>query len=160
MSRFALLPLLFALATGPTNAGENDLSAAQVRALAHEIVTHTPEHVHWAKGTHFAWVLLAQPAPDLFPDVTAAVRALLAERYTVYDDEASVPPEYRSTDEIGITYVSGFLFHFEVRILRPGVVEVTYSDFESSLAGSRQTVSYRWRRGRWTTLFRGRVFVA
>ena len=103
---------------------------------------------------------LAQPAPDLFPDVTAAVRALLAERYTVYDDEASVPPEYRSTDEIGITYVSGFLFHFEVRILRPGVVEVTYSDFESSIAGSRQTVSYRWRRGRWTTLFRGRVFVA
>lgn len=147
----AVLPGLF-MSTGLAEAAEPPLSRAQSLALAREIVLHTPEHLHFASGSHFSWVLLGANPADRFPEVTREVRALLAERYTIYESAGEVPADKVRRDEYGTSYVSGFRFEFSIGRPDKGSIQVTYSDYESPLAGSSQSIRYRWKRGAWLTV--------
>ena len=43
--------------TIPVTAVEKEYSDAQLNALAREALKHTPEKLHWVKGTTFSWVV-------------------------------------------------------------------------------------------------------
>jgi hypothetical protein len=139
---------------------EEPLSPAQMDGLAVEALKHTPEHVHWAKGTRFSWVLFGVPADSKQIGIWNRIRAKLAERYQVFDSNDEIPAGLVQPDEIGACFVDGFSFTVSVRVIDSTTVEVTYSDFENSLAGSRQEIKYRWSGSCWRVRSKGPLVVS
>jgi hypothetical protein len=128
---------------------EEPLSPAQAEGLAAEALRHTPENLHWAKGTRFSWVLFVVPKDSTQVDLMNRIRTKLAKRYQVFDTAADIPPGLVDSDAGHTTYRDGFLFSVSVQIVDPKTVDVTYSDFENSLAASHQKIRYRWNGSRW-----------
>ena len=142
--------------------GRDVFSAKQADRLAAEVVQHTPEYLHWAKGTRFSWVLLDTPDRD-FVDVAEKVRTLLRKRYTVYTSESEVPEsliQHDTNEGLGPRYIHGFRFSWRITTLSGAEIEVEYSDYEAPLAASSQTVRYRWTGSRWRFVRSGPLAVS
>jgi hypothetical protein len=150
--------LMAAVATQPAVPPRIPLSAQQARALAEEIVMHTPERVHFAEGTTFSWVLFLRQANDPSPLVTQIVLELLGKKYVVYLSEAAVPPGKMTKQ--GMQLLDGFRFSFELRQIQTDTIEVNYSDSEGPLAASGQTFKYKWERTKWRVLSKGPLEVS
>lgn len=131
----------------------NALTDQQSASLAQEALRHTPEHVHFAKGTVFRWVLLAEGEESDHPEAFPAIRKALASRYTLYLNRAELPPEAQRNDAMGTSFVNGFVFSITIRRVDESMIEVDYSDYEGSLAGGSQTVRYRWSGNHWRTVW-------
>ena len=138
------------------------LSKTQIDTLASEIMEHTPEHVHFAEGTTFSWVLFEQVDSDADTALTTAVIDRLKKKYTVYRSEQEIPPTEIIRSESGklLGYRDGFSFRFSVKFLGDHRVEVRYSDWEGNLAASSQTISYQWTGSQWETVSRGSLLVS
>jgi hypothetical protein len=159
LSITSLAALALAIA-GAASEVTPSLSRQQIDALAQEIVTHTPEHIHFANGVTFSWVLYASKDRDAFPDVTKQVRELLAHRYVVYKTPDAVPAQFLRRDESGTSYVGGFAFQADIRYVGKNRVDVEYSDYEASLAASTQVVQYQWRGTGWIVISNGPISVS
>jgi hypothetical protein len=151
--------ILAATATQPAKSPKIALSEQQSRALAEEIVKHTPEHVHYVEGTTFAWVLFNRQKEDPTPGVTALVLELLKKRYVVYLSEGEVPQDKMTVDG-GLILWDGFRFSFLIRAADSTTVEVSYSDYEAPLAASWQTCKYRWDGSKWLVVSKGDLIVS
>jgi len=163
--RHLLLLVLALAALGHTSAEQPaspQLSEVQIEALATEILRHTPEHVHFEKGTTFSWVLFVEPTSDESPELTKAVLRHLKARYTVYRTRDEIPPDKITVDRSGdlIGYRDGFKFGFSVSVRGAAEVEIRYSDWVGNLAASSQSVAYRWSGSQWEVVWRGPLIVA
>ena len=157
---FAALSVLccHAIKGGPSHT----LSKAQVESLAVEILENTPEHVHYAKGTTFSWVLFEQQDPDPIPALTTAVLDRLKEKYTVYRSRDDIPATQLVRDESGelIGYRDGFSFRFSATVLGADKVEIRYADWEGNVGASSRTISYEWTDSQWKVITRGPLLVS
>jgi hypothetical protein len=137
------------------------LSESQIDALAREAVLHTPEHTHFAKGTHFEWVLFLQAAADDGCGATAAIARELRKKYTVYQQESELPEgAVEDDDMVGKRYRGGFIFGVRCAVIGENKVEVEYSDYEGSLAAGNQTLRYRWVWKKWIVTWKSPRLVA
>jgi hypothetical protein len=153
MRHMVLFLVIVAGAVGCSHASLGDaLTVTQSAALAQEVLRHTPEQVHFAKGTVFRWVLLTEGRSD-HPEAFPAIRAALASQYTLYLNQAELPPGAERSDGMGPMFVDGFAFSVTIRRVDANTIEVDYSDYEGSLAGGSQTIRYRWRRNRWRAVW-------
>lgn len=160
------LPLLLVaaamifLATCVTAAPGRPFTPRQVNALAAVIVRNTPDHIHFAPGTRFAWVLADWDPDGSPPEVWEAVLRRLEKKYQVYRSENEIPEEalVKKDGEI-IGYQGGFAFGFEIERAGPGI-QVQYHDYEGNLGASGHSVRYKWTGLIWVPFWRSRLIVA
>ena len=136
------------------------LSEQQAKALADEILKHTPEFVHFEPGAKFRWAVFSVPSENPYPDVTDRVRTGLRERYVLYSDAGAIPPETRLDLRGAEGYRGGFLFSVNIKRVARKKVEVEYKDFEHALAASEQTVVYEWTNGAWKVVSKSPLLVS
>ena len=144
-----VLPTLILLVACSSATLRDKLSDDQVRALAREVLRHTPEHTHFAQGTRFDWVFFTPGDEVAYPEAIPAIRDALASKYQVYSGDEKLPPGAEGHDGVSTSYVGGFLFSVSIRRVDEKTIEVEYSDYEGSLAAGRQTVRYQWRGSHW-----------
>jgi hypothetical protein len=157
---FVLSATAFLALSGSRLLGESPLSPAQLDGLAVEALKHTPEHVHWAKGATFSWVLFLVPADPPDPELMRVIRARLATRYQVYEAERDLPEGSIRLDEWGKTYLNGFAFTVTATRVARDTIEITYDDHEGPLAASQQIIRYRWSGSRWKVARTGPLIVS
>jgi hypothetical protein len=157
-----LAALLLVGGSGVGGQAPQELSNDQIALLANEIVSHTPEHIHFESDAIFTWVLFTQRDHDGIPGLTQAVRIGLQTRYTVYRTKEEVPSDRLHLDMNGdvIGYREGFAFGFVATVVGEGQVEGRYSDWEGNVAASSQSIWYKWKGTRWEVSKRGPLIVA
>ena len=138
------------------------LSPLQAHQLAAVIVKNTPEHIHFAPGTKFDWVLTDWDSASTPPEVEKAVSRLLAKKYKkVYRHESELPPEAFVMHEGKLAgYKGGFSFGFRIERETWGIVKVHYSDYEGNMAASGHWKRYVWNGLFWIPIGRSRLIVA
>ena len=139
-------------------------SESQIDSLVQEIMRHTPEYTHYVEGYKFDWVLFTPPDKDPYPAITNKIRSELKQKYTVYDKDGDLPAElisYDPDDPVGgKIYLGGFEFSVEIRRLYENTIEVTYDDFENSMAAGNQTIRYQWQGNRWKVIWESDLMVS
>lgn len=166
---FLIIVCLAGCATGPRGQTRNPndvsgaepvLTVAQVQALAGRVLENTPEHLHWAPGTTFSWVLF-DPDYVVAPEaVRAEVIRQLQQEYTVFQSDDEIPAALkRFSDGQLLGYVDGFSLSLELRF-EQGRVIASYHDWEGVLAGSWHTVTYRWIGRKWAVVEKGPMAVS
>lgn len=136
------------------------LSSLQIQALAVRVLENTPEHLHWAPGTKFAWVLFDPTQSEAPEAVRTEVLRQLKQKYTVYQSENEIPDNYRKTrNEQLVGYADGFSFTFKMKF-EEELLHVDYSDWEGNLAASWHTVTYRWNGKEWAVVKTGPMTVS
>ena len=136
------------------------LSGAQIEALAVRILENTPEHLHWAPGTTFAWVLFAPTHIEAPEAVRTEVLRQLKLKYTVYHSKEEVPDDHKEMRNGQLAgYTEGFSFNFKLH-LEDKLVHIDYSDWEGVLAASWHTVTYRWNGKEWAIVKTGPMTVS
>jgi hypothetical protein len=154
MKRFVWIPtiLLLCSCVRPT--------ASPTRALAAEIVRHTPEYVHWDPGARFSWVWVHINGRDVDSDLTKAVLSMLRQRYIVYLRGEDIPAN-KVVQEGGYPeYLDGFKFEFKVTHLNSSMVEIVYKDYEGQLASALQTIVYEWNGSDWVVKKKSPILVS
>jgi len=144
----------------PAVAEQKPLSDRQLNALAQEALRHTPEKLHWVKGTTFSWVVFTISGTGLQLELSKRIWDLLKSQYQVYALEADLPEDNVRPCDGGKCYVDGFVFKVVATVLSRDTLEVTYSDFEGPLAASQQTIRYRWNGSRWKSVKSGPLTVS
>jgi len=145
---------------GPSE--KQTLTQEQISALAERIVENTPEHIHWAKGTVFSWVLLSPETDSAPPALRDEVLARLKQKYTVYLRKEQLPDDVMMKDGTGklIGYHRGFSFSFQVELEIERTVKVHYADWEGNVAGSRHWTRYKWAGSNWKVAEQGPLWVS
>ena len=142
--------MMVMIAVGFVVAAEKPLSEVQLNGLAREAMKHTPEKLHFAKGTTFSWVVFTVKGAGLQLALSERIWELLKDRYQTFALEADLPDGSWRPCEEGRCYQDGFIFTVVVSALSSDTVEITYHDFEGPWAASEQTIRYRWNGSRWT----------
>lgn len=136
------------------------LSSAQIQALAVRILENTPEHLHWAPGTTFDWVLIDPTHIEAPEVVRSEVLRRLKQKYTVYQSDKDIPDNDKETINGQLAgYTKGFSFNFKLRF-EDELVHIDYSDWEGVLAASWHTVTYRWNGKEWAVVRTGPMTVS
>jgi hypothetical protein len=156
---FILSVVVLAAASQPATRPKVTLTDAQSRALAEEIVMHTPEHIHFEEGATFSWVLFERQAGDPAPVLTEMVIDLLKKRYVVYLSKDRVPRDQMFVDG-GLILLDGFRFSFSIRLIDSETVQVSYSDYEGPEGASSQTNGYKWKESKWVLSAKGPLLVS
>ena len=135
------------------------LSPMQSHRLASVIVRNTPEHIHFAPGTKFDWVLTDWNSASTPPEVEKEVLRLLAKKYKkVYRRKEELPPEAFVIHEGRMAgYKGGFSFGFEIERESLASVKVHYGDFEGNLGASGHWTRYLWNGLFWVPIGRSRL---
>jgi hypothetical protein len=138
------------------------LTREQTRALAQRIIDNTPEHVHWAKGTVFSWVLLSPEINSNPPELRDEVITRLKQKYTVYLRKEELPDEVLMKDSTGglAGYRCGFSFSFQIELESDRTVKVHYADWEGNVAGSRHWTRYEWAGFGWKVVGKSRMEIS
>jgi len=161
LQRFMALVLtisaLFLLTSCPGGSIPSDLnrlSPTQVRLLADRILENTPEHIHFAEGTVFSWVVLFEEVRANPQTLQDEVMKLLEAKYAVYTDKNLLPDELLMKGEGGQLhgYRGGFSFSYSVQRDGPRHVKVHYSDYEGNLAASGHWKRYKWNGRDWRVM--------
>jgi len=126
------------------------LASQQLSLLAEKILENTPEHTHFEKGSHFAWVVLS----DIQDNSTALndeVIKQLKEHYTVYLTKQALPDKLLMKDGNGrlTRYDDGFMFSFKMTWAAKDTIRIDYSDWESNQAGGGHWEKYQWIGSEW-----------
>lgn len=132
-----------------TNA--NKLTEIQIKLLASRILENTPEHIHFAEGTTFSWVVLSPTIKENPRALQDEVIRQLKEKYTVYSRKEEIPDRLVVKDNKGhpVGYRDGFSFSFKVEFEKEGTIKVYYTDWEGILAASSHWKRYEWTGNNW-----------
>ena len=121
--------------------------------LAEEVLNNTPEHLHFAPGASFSFVVYAGPVNQSIPGFSEMIRGELKKNYTVYSNLAEVPEGKKSIeDDYLMGLKDGFQFWVEYRELSPSKVKISYKDWEGNLAASSHYKIYKWTGRKWKIL--------